>query len=53
MFTHHAPEELLMDDGKDLNHYAKDKLHIVVTFNSRILPSSGDFIAVYAPIGRK
>ena len=29
MFTHHTPEELLMDDGKDLNHYAKDKLHIV------------------------
>lgn len=29
MFTHHAPEELLMDDGKDLNHYAKDKLHVV------------------------
>ena len=29
MFRSHAPEELLMDDGKDLNHYAKDKLHIV------------------------
>ena len=29
MFTHHAPEELLMHDGKDLNHYAKDKLNIV------------------------
>ena len=29
MFTHHTPEELLMDEGKDLNHYAKDKLHIV------------------------
>lgn len=29
MFTNHAPEELLMDDGKDLNHYAKDKLNIV------------------------
>lgn len=29
MFTNYAPEELLMDDGKDLNHYAKDKLHIV------------------------
>ena len=29
MFINHAPEELLMDDGKDLNHYAKDKLNIV------------------------
>jgi hypothetical protein len=29
MFRSHAPEELLMNDGKDLNHYAKDKLHIV------------------------
>lgn len=29
MFEHHEPKDLLMKEGSDLNHYAKDKLGIV------------------------